>query len=328
MTESRRASISNGESESSSKFSFKSFSKGFFLASLPHFTLILIFFVYVIVGSAILWEIEKKSIEISSIGRGSEEPHKLGPGPIPKHGFNSKNTDKKIKTVSIKLSDTSSFKKFESQFGEIKKTYLTLNAGYFKTLAQIKQSQEQIVFNHNEFLKDCQKLVKQAFNNSAVSFNSTKKANNTDSKFMSDLYEKQKKNVSAVNIFKSVAKYLTEFKSQTKSEISKSLKNLVESYVKKEAAIKKTYSDLWLEQEAILKQNEKFLNAIKMDGFDLDEKIVVQLNDKTPKTGKDQEEEDDDEKEAFSKKEKINWNFSTSAYFIGSLLTTIGDVTF
>lgn len=102
-------------------------------------------------------------------------------------------------------------------------------------------------------------------------------------RFMSQLYNQQKKNVNIAQVFRSIAKHLIEFKKKLKANLDKNLKNLVVEYEN----VHKSNLDKWKStSEWIMDENEEGMS---------------QRSHKIPK-----------------------WNFFTSVYYIGSLLTTIG----
>ena len=360
--------VNNNESNNGNfQFSFKNFFKGLFVVSLPHITLICIFLFYFIVGSSILREIESNKDDLTSNinnNINSKIPLDTIIQPIATTLSSSPKTKNQIKTIHVQYNlneINAKLKTYQASFNNIRTNYININKDLNGINEKLKSFQDHIVLNNQEFMKECNKIIKQQFNSSEIgkesglNFNTNLKINDNSDlegvKFISELYDKQKKNMSVINIFKSISKHLSDYKTQLKTNLNKNLKNMVETYVKKQNNFKKKYIDLISEQEIIYKKNQEFFNSIKL------EELVINQNDlqkveetneeiNTPSTVNNNEQAKEEQNEPVLEQEneakedesiiinksnyisnnnrKIDWQFSTSVYFIGSLLTTIG----
>lgn len=159
-------------------------------------------------------------------------------------------------------------------------------------LAKVKEQNEIYSTNHQGFYQKFYFLIDQSLNTEInLQKSQDGQIESEPSEFMSSLNRKQKTRPNATEIFKMIAKHLIQFKKQLKRDLRTNLKSFIADFNIKQNDISKNIDTLINENYEKNKQKKKFI-----------------------------------ENEHKSEQKRIvEWDLKQSIYFIGSLVTTLGN---
>ncbi len=185
-----------------------------------------------------------------------------------------------------------------------------LSQFYDEDFNQFKDYNEKLTFIYNKFLLKFNKIVsineetKSTKNKDANGLNDK---NETESiKILSSFYNKKKNKINVTEMFKAIAQNLIDFRRDLKENLDNDVRNLFNEYHLEQSELKKEFKSSLKSRgvvfDAKLKEIENILKEIRM-------------NKQETNLGK---------KATINLKEKLD--MKTSIYFMGSLLTTIGEL--
>lgn len=170
-------------------------------------------------------------------------------------------------------------------------SYLNLKQNQIIQLDELSKLKQEFLF-HKQFYSKYTNIVDDSLNFTDPNPNKVPNDNETIT-FMTQLYNKEK-NLNIGNVIKTIAKHLIEFKASLKSDLDSNLRHLIAEYEKRQINMETKLNRL-------VDQHLSFINS---------------------KSTSTEESLEDKSEEIMRQKNK--WDFSTSIYFTGSLLTTIG----
>lgn len=304
------SSIGANDSDASFQFSFKAFFKNCFLVTLPHLAIFLIFLFYILLGAAILKEIESDRPLVDLKSKSS-------------HSITSQlsNDFKEIQTsfFNLELEFLENIKKYQETSYSNYNNFLTR---YNKALSDLLQSSNKTkTLNSNKNSKSEDK-TSSSINLASINNNNDEKT----LKFVTKLYNKQKNNLNVDDVFKAIAKNLIDYKKEMKDNLNLNIDILFKEYDNKQKENIKLIYDLINKQELLTRKQRDFVFSSTSGIFNA-ESSSENIQDESSKKQSESSDKtslikDIVENRISKKNEK--WNFSTSLYFVGSLLTTIG----
>lgn len=226
------------------------------LASLPHFVIIFTFIVYLLIGTAILNEIEI-----------SDEQTLIKPT--------------RFVANVIDADQKESHQKYESYI-LFNKYKLKLNDIYLDVLFNLRKHQTDISSNYKKFLTRLDKvLVDEIFNRTdstnigitnplkSFSFNPDDDEEKKEEKykssknFISQVYKIH--NEHSIDLLQTIANHLIETKNDLKLNISKNIKSLISGYKRKHSDSEKKLFDFIQNNENLVKQQDFQQTELKLD---------------------------------------------------------------
>lgn len=210
------------------KFSFRQFLTNSFLVSLPHLAILFIFLLYVLLGAAILKEIESDR-------------------PLVEELISSQTT-----------SDTSNlnFNKKINQYTQ------NLNNLYATDLNQLSEYNDRLTASSEKFLAKFNKIKGSALDVNQNDLNlSNKTALPTPlMKNFYNFYDKKKKKINVTEMFKAIAQNLIDFKKDLKENFCQDLNRLFQEYQAEQNELNLNLDDLIRERTI---NNDKSISEIK-----------------------------------------------------------------
>jgi hypothetical protein len=213
-----------------------------------------------------------------------------------------------IEDVDIEVAPSNNLN-FDQRVNEYTKQ---LSQFYDEDFNQFKDYNEKLTFIYNKFLLKFNKIVN--INEDAKSTknkdpNGLNDKNETESiKILSSFYNKKKNKINVTEMFKAIAQNLIDFRRDLKENLDNEVRNLFNEYHLEQSELKKEFKSLLKSRVVVFDTKLKEIENIFKE---------IRVNKQESNLGK---------KATINIKEKLD--MKTSIYFMGSLLTTIGEFNF